>query len=371
MLHSQKQVFSLIRFIRFPLMVMVVMIHAHFSSISIQGIDYKFTLEAYPVYNNISYFISEILSRIAVPIFYIVSGYLFFSNVYHYNTNEYLQKIKRRFRTLVIPYVFWNLIVLVLYFIAQEVIPSFTSGQNKLIVDYNLRDCLTAFWAFNGTWMPICYQLWFIRDLFVAILLSPVIYYAVKTINLYYIGTVGILWLLNFRFGIIGLNITAICFFSIGAMVSINNYKLPHILAKARVSSYAVSLLLVTLEMVLFNMNRFFSISSTLLGVLYHACLFSLILACLTFLIDMQQKKNLNTSAFLHDSNFFIYAFHAMPLTMILKLLVKYIRPTHDIQALFIYFMAPILTILLGLLIFAILRKMFPKFTALITGSRV
>lgn len=59
-----------IAFLRFPLIVGVVLIHSTFGKLMIGG-EMQVDPGAYPVYESVSYFLSEILSRIAVPLFFL------------------------------------------------------------------------------------------------------------------------------------------------------------------------------------------------------------------------------------------------------------------------------------------------------------
>jgi hypothetical protein len=68
-----------------------------------------------------------------------------------------------------------------LFFLAQTLMPSLTSGASKPIMDYSALDWLKAFWAKDSPdpdkiGMPIDYPLWFIRDLMMVMLFSPVVY---------------------------------------------------------------------------------------------------------------------------------------------------------------------------------------------------
>lgn len=150
---------------------MVVLIHARFTDISMGNVNYIFDLQQYPIYSNLSFLISKLIAGIAVPLFYVFSGYFFFYNTSSFTVNDYLGKLKKRVKTLLIPYIFWNLAVIAFYFAAQTFLPSMMSGNNKLIVDYTLVDWFRAFWNYNNE-MPISYQLWFIRDLIVVVLMS-------------------------------------------------------------------------------------------------------------------------------------------------------------------------------------------------------
>lgn len=53
-------------------------------------------------------FISQGITRIAVPLFFAISGYLFFLNLSG-TWSEFKEKYRKRIKTLLLPYLFWSL----------------------------------------------------------------------------------------------------------------------------------------------------------------------------------------------------------------------------------------------------------------------
>ena len=82
------------------------------------------------------------------------------------------------------------------------------------------------------------------------------------------------------------------------------------------------------------------------------------------------KKQIWEINLYLTNSSFFIYVYHGMSLTLIMKCLVKYLHPQTNISLVLIYIICPIITIILGLGVYKILTKYLPKFTMLITGGR-
>lgn len=155
------------------------------------------------------------------------------------------------------------------------------------------------------------------------------------------------------------------CFlFLLFGCIIFNQYDLLSTIRKVRIPCYVLSIILLIIEIVNFNLQIHWS-------VLYNASLFILLVSCLNFVYFALNNLKLKTNIFLHDSNFFIYAYHGLVIVLFMKLLIKIICPTTEIQIIAIYFISPVLTILLGLLVFRIMRTVLPKFTALITGSRL
>ena len=368
--HNSVLTSSIIKFLRFPLIVMVVMIHSHFKVVSMGGVDYVFDLKEFPIYCNVSFLLSKLMASIAVPIFYVFSGYLFFKNNSFFTANDYIEKLRKRVRTLLIPYIFWNIVVVVFYFLAQIFMPSMVSGNNKLIVDYNVIDWFKVFWNYKDE-MPICYQLWFIRDLMVVVLMSPIIYFAIKK-SVFTILVIGIVWLHGITTGICGVDIAAIFFFALGSIFSIHKYDFINFCKKIKIAGYIMSLLLIIIEVFIYNKRGSLDLLfiDTQSIILYKLCTLSLMISCMNITIVIIQKRLLKINNFLCESNFFIYVCHALPLTLLLKLMIRFVNPTSDVQAIFIYFAVIVITIILCLMLFSLMRKILPRFTAFILGNR-
>lgn len=97
------------------------------------------------IYYYISYLLSMEIGNMGVPLYFTISGILFFNN--YINIYSYKTKIKSRIKTLVTPYFCWNLITLMILLVLQniEVTRTHFSGNNKLILDYSITDFLKAF----------------------------------------------------------------------------------------------------------------------------------------------------------------------------------------------------------------------------------
>ena len=183
-----------ISFLRFPLAVLVVYLHSRPEVIG-AGAD----MECMPKLLNLTNLISGNITRIAVPAFFFISGYLFFRNIEKWEWSRYFDKLERRFHTLVVPFVVWNLLILGIFFFIQTFVPSLIHNEHELIRNYGLSHYLSAF-GLNVFEKPICYQLWFIRDLIVLVLLYY-LHYQLHLKHLFlricldlYLVVLGLLW---------------------------------------------------------------------------------------------------------------------------------------------------------------------------------
>jgi len=144
-------------------------------------------------------------------------------NVGSLTKSIYIKKLKGRLNTLLIPYLFWNIALLVLLFLIS-LAPSFSSFLNKK-PELSITYLLHALWDGNSGY-PISYQFWFIRDLMVMVLLTPLVYLYIKYLKSLGIFLLGIFWFCNYWFHIQGLSIAAIFLFTAGAWFSINEKSL-------------------------------------------------------------------------------------------------------------------------------------------------
>ena len=65
-------------------------------------------------------FVVDGISAIAVPLFFLVSGYLFFLN-FKPEKSFFIEKINKRTRTILIPYLLYSLICLSFFYAAQKI----------------------------------------------------------------------------------------------------------------------------------------------------------------------------------------------------------------------------------------------------------
>lgn len=137
-------------------------------------------------------------------------------------------------RTVLVPYLFWNALVIGFFFLAQTCFASLLSGENKLIADYSIKDWLEAFWARpypveHPNYRPIAFQFWFIRDLMVVMVFSPAIYVLVKYLRSFGVFALGAMWPFGFGFGVPGFSMVAFFSFSAGAYFSVHekNFTIP------------------------------------------------------------------------------------------------------------------------------------------------
>lgn len=146
----------------FLLIVMVVYIHSTY--LELMGTPYEWIQS-----------VVGGICRVANPLFFLISGFLFFNGIQH--AKECLSKMKKRVKTLFIPYIIWN-IIFVLWYVLLAFLPEVKGFVNSDILghfqDNPLKIAEFLFWS------PANFPLWFLRDLMCLVVFSPLIYYLLK-----------------------------------------------------------------------------------------------------------------------------------------------------------------------------------------------
>jgi len=368
---QQEQEFKAFDLLKFPLAVMVVYLHGHITETTVGGVHFSYEVGDFPIYGNISYFISEFLSYLAVPAFFFIAGYLFCkglnNGVNFIDKTKYAQKLKRRIKTLLVPYLLWNIIYLGLFFCGQTLFPGLISGENELIKDYGFGDFMNAFWAGNDGY-PICSPLWFVRDIIVMIALTPLFLLLFKHLKVVPLVLLLALWLLNVKTNIVGLDFKSMLFFYGGGYfgyTQVSPISMFKPFWKPLVFFYTIASLLSML-----CLNQVVTISS--LGTYSNRLSLVVgvpVLLLIGYLIAMKKEKT-PLNDFLKSSNFFIFAYHILPLNFVIKLFLKTMAPGDEWSILFVYISSPVITIIIGLLLFLLLKTITPQVTSLLTGGR-
>lgn len=81
-----------INMLRFPLAILVVFVHGFGADVDVLVLHAS-GLTGLAVYDYIRLFFSVVIARNAVPIFFIISGYLLFLKVEEYNKTVYISEI--------------------------------------------------------------------------------------------------------------------------------------------------------------------------------------------------------------------------------------------------------------------------------------
>jgi surface polysaccharide O-acyltransferase-like enzyme len=352
--------------LRFPLIFMVIFIHLSYTAVHLPDADFPLFSEQ-GILNLLYLSLSDGICRLAVPTFFIISGYLFFINVTDFTWEQYKYKIKRRFRSLVIPYFLWNLIAIILSVAALALHPSVSFVSFNSIPELISNGWHLFYDAHAGIY-PIDFPLWFVRDLIVVSLLSPLIYWYVKKLGIFGLILILVAGATKMWISLPGFSITAFFYFPVGAYFAINRYNIVEFSRRYKSVIIVGAIILYGLY-IYFNGEhsdaRFAKI-----------VLFSLFGAFAFFYLGSQLivKYHVKPNRMLLSSCLFVLALHAiLSQTMIraTESLIHYIIPgTSFFEDITVYILTPIITALICLAIFAFCRKYLPTLTRLLTGNK-
>lgn len=361
--------------LRFPLAVVIVIIH----TFSCRGTGLIFSNNEIDFHNivffeEIQCFIDGFLRGQSVPIYFFISGFVFFLSV-EWSKEKYIQKLKNRVKTLLIPYLIWNTIALLLVIISQIYFTPFLSKPMQAW-NFSLKNILLCYWVYKGELLgieisslhPINGVLWFVRDLMIVVLCTPLLYRLMKRGNCWFVVLLGVLWFFNScfdeRYAFLNGWLSAFFFFSWGAYMSINRKDM------------------------LVEFGRYFRLSVfmySILGLSYvaaaHWCpeicktikslnVFFGLLFAYNLAAWLLRKKYCKASPFLASSSFFIYVSHSLICGRLLKLLYIYLQPASSISLLFIHISTVVLTLAFLLSSFYLMRRYTPALLRVLTGRR-
>lgn len=372
--------FKTIDLLRFPMALAVVILHLTPDVVAVPNTNFPL-ISQMGLYNVVVMCLSHVISFVAVPLFFIVSGYLFFINMQKFLFTEYKRKLHKRLNTLLVPYLIWNILPL-LSSVVVLIISLIKHGDLSCIGNvWRLLNPYRIFWH-ASTWGlsnvnffgmplpatgPLDYPLWFVRDLIVLIVLAPIIYIVVRKTGKIGLGIMFLCMYFSIWFYIPGLRIKSIFFFSLGAYFGIRGISIVRTLNpyKYLICGIAIVLMLVATY---YNGVRWVSP----FWILFGAFAFYLMAA------HGIEHWNWRYNKFLVSSCFFVYALHGnnvlplygSPLDLFRNVNIQIFGNDTPMEKFAVYFLTFLETVAFCLLLFAILKKVFPRKIKLLTGGR-
>ena len=364
--NQEIQFSNAITLLRSPLTFLVVFIHTFVIGVpQIDGIVHV-PKGKYPVLDLIDYAVRLSIADIAVPMFFAISGYLFFWHCDVFDRQTYFSKIRKRFKTLVIPYIFWNLLYFGYILLTQNMLPSANTPDRKMIADYTVIDFLDSFWHYDGVvrgGAPIHVPMWFLRNLICVCLCSPLIFWFVKVKRLLPLAILGVLYVLGILEHNPGTDSVAFFFFSLGAWYSINGVY-PTGQGKICIYILIVSFVLLFVD-VLFWMNVSTNLYLHRLFITFGVASFAII----SIRISKHFIAN-NTLKYLAGCSFFIFAFHFFLTPILNKCWILCLQPDNGITSFIAWLLIPIIASGTCVLVYACMKKLFPSLTLILVGGR-
>ena len=334
--------YDIIRQLRFPMIVLVTFAHSY------GRVDdsYSLLFSDFDTYQFLKLLVSQTLVKVAVPVFFIISGYLFFANVNEWNLTVYKQKMLRRAKTLLLPYLIWNLLMAI----------KLKTFSWSMFWAYISKAGMQMDWLGCKNWMtaPANMPLWFLRDLMVVSLLTPIIYVVLRRWGRVVIPLLTLIYLSGIgAFAVPGLSMYAVYFFSLGAFLAIRKQDLVETMLRFETPAY---------------------ISASLLAVAmvctYHTAVFSSLMLCFRIVgvvaVFCLAQRILSRScrrlpAVVCDSSYFIYLAHYVFFLSFLDTAFFRLFGESEASLSIHYLLFPLLKVVLFVAVYAIYRRFSKK----------
>lgn len=342
---SQEQEMTALGNLKLPMMLCVVFIHSNF--LPNIGSDY-----CIGGFRNFLGLFNYLLSC-AVPTFFFISGYLFFrSGLLTRETYSY--KIKRRWHSLIVPYLIWNTVALVTLLIKtlpllSDIFPQYSGFYHSLLnIPLGYVDLL-------DTGYPYDFALWFVRNLIILVLVSPLLSVMFRYFRIF---VLPLLYAVNVFAPIEVFNITdSLCFFALGASFPVLGLNLG-LLVRCRLLWTLVFIVMVAGNMLWPDYCVF--ILTITAGVLMFVSL----------AMNSSKMCSFKPGAHVFEAIFFLYACHSLYVTIVRMLWIKLLPPSTDWLAAIDYILSFGSLVVVTMAIYYVGRKAAPRLVSVMCGGR-
>ena len=345
-----------IRVLSFVSIMLVLYIHSGFHADEIYGM---------PQVDFVQRLISGILGQLAVPLFFIISGFLFFLKTPN-GLASIFSKMRKRVRTLLIPY-----LIGCTFFVVFLQIVSMLPGAGKYMNSVSsffsmpIGELLVGTYFASASGAPFAFQLWFLRDLIIIVAFAPVLYYALKILKWWFVAILFVLSFTGFSF------VNSVFWFSFGGCVAMSALALHkfQVCDKLRLAVGGVTgCVFVTFSVfeLLFSelsVWRYIQIPTVLCGLAFLWIAYDFIVGH-NFVLASHPMMTTACSF-----TFFIYLFHEPVLNVVRKLIVVAVGKA-SLGFMASYIFSPWIFAACAIAVGLLLRRCTPRFYSVLTGGR-
>ena len=364
---SDLQVSHAIGLARIALIVGLVFLHYHAypnsTATPFDGLD--------PAHHPVATFVNSFVLFFffsAVPLLSMISGWLFFSFPAQQASQALPRRIRGRFRSLYLPLVFWNALFMALLWTLYRLSPGsellgeldFRFGQAS-ILDY-------ANAVFGITHRPVGFQFWFVRDLFVSILVSPLLWWSLRRSPYVGMAVLGAAWLAGSGL-LIFFRTDVVFFFYLGGFLRMRQVRL-EIGPGATLVLLGLYLALVTLRALAPLWIEWEGSRPEWLTGATRAMRLVGVLACWGLIQHVAATRAGMALARQGGLAFFLFALHFPLIAQIKLLLWRWVPAETDVWMVAHYASSVVLTVAIGMLAGSLLARHAPGAFALMNGGR-
>ena len=305
------------------------------------------------------YTISSIIALCSNYGFFLMASILLYRKEFTWRNN-----IKKKIKTLLIPYLIMNTFWILVFYVCQSVpsLSTFFGNQENLVSTYGFIEFIKAYGI--GKKYPFLAPTWFIKYLFafnvLTVIIKKVIDKSPKLVAI--VLLVAYIFVPSFSGSF--LDTEYICIWAFGYYIVKYNLKINFFDNKKYV--YPIYILLITINILFFIgiINNEYLLTSFerlgyIVGVIFWYSKFSKVV------YDNKKTKLLNLSKY----SFGIYIFHQYGIDFLKKICLK-IFPITTTSLLAEYLLLPIIMIYLCVIFCKIFKKVMPKLYSVVLGER-
>ena len=287
--------------------------------------------------------------RVNIPCFIMMSGYLFYRD---FAIHQLLGKWKRRLRSLLIPYLCWNLIYYFGYLAASR-IEVLAPIVNRPGMTFSLRDMLEAMVFYKSN--PV---FWFMYQLLLLVALAPVLYVILKNL---WTGIVFLAVLLTgifFRVSLPQLNLDALFYYAVAGYLAIHSREVVEHVWNRRRAVLGLVLLMVGIWIG----RSYYTDAFIPVIVVYH------VLAVFGLWLMVDEDWMVFWREWMGDI-FFVYAFHFIVVRFVNKA-AAHVFAGNGIVAALLYVTMPVLVIPVCCMVSWVMKRVTPALWGILNGGR-
>lgn len=304
--------------------------------------------------NILHTFFAYTLGSVAVPFFFFVSGITFFRN---YQPNLYFKKLKSRAKTILAPYLIWNIVGL-LFALLCTYTPISNYISSRELFDPSVKNIFEGifFYKYN-------FQFWFLYDLIIYILITPLIYLLITYKPIGIITCIFTLCLPLITPSFLGVDTNFTVFYIIGCFIGKHYLSLA---TKPSTKPFQISALVITICLLIIRTLSIYGIISSpsiISQIILLLLLFSIYLASDLILAKIKTIPNFTKESFP------LYTLHTYFIAIIIKL-IYLINPNSSIMLLLNEISSTIITVIIVVFISKLLHQKLPKLHSFLFGGR-
>ena len=321
----------------------------------------------FPALGTASYICYWLICKMFTLTFFFISGYLFFRE-HQLDRQLYAGKLRRRVSSLLVPYIIWNAIALLVMYVQSR----WTNGISSHIgdvADYGVKEVIYAFFDCSQNWSfvgdigkPANTPLWFLRDLMILSILSPLFYYLAKWKK--WLAPFVLLAIYMSPIHLPHLRNLSIFWFGLGVWAQLNDIDLVGV--SRRLVKWCLPVFVVATTLQEYFWVNGIRWQEYIMVPVMRVAEFPLLIALTSWVLTKTTRRIPQS---LSKGSFFVYLSHVMPTALLCMLTCRYL-PHYDGLLTVAYLLIPWVVTACLLAIYLFLARFMPHTLAVLVGKR-